>query len=509
MTAALGEPGCPNTSRSPRSFGGVADPGPLPSNAPPGGDPLLPPTSFPDRLSIARLFGSPAFFRLWLGQFASSLGDWIGLIAITGIAARLGKSNPGAAVGLVLSARLIPGFLLGSVIGVFIDRWDRRRVMIACDIGRGLVLMCLPLVHDVIGLFFASLLLEVMTLMWGPAKEASVPNMVPEEFIPTANSLSLGASYGTFPIAGAVSFLLASTAKWLGDYSSLGSLQLTQENVAIYFDVFTYFVSACMVFTLTLPPSPKARARADGEGNGKFDLGETWRDVKEGWRFIRTSPLVLSVIVGLATGLIGGGMIVPLGQQYSTDVLKAGQEGYGLYLTALGVGVALGIVGLSIIQRRVPAERVFVVSLLGAGGSLIAAATVSTLVVSALCIAGLGFCAGAVYVLGFSLLQTNVSDDLRGRIFVTLYTIIRFCLLMALVVAPVLSSLLNGLSGRLLGADKEIGVGGVHLALPGVRLTLWLGGSIIIVAGVLATRALRRTVKATSPASPGATGATP
>ena len=104
-------------------------------------EPLLTPIG---RSGLARLFGSRQFFRLWLGQVVSSLGDWIGLIAITALAARIGGRGAGAAIGLVLSARLIPGFFLAPVVGVLIDRWDRRRLMIACDVGRGLALLAIP-----------------------------------------------------------------------------------------------------------------------------------------------------------------------------------------------------------------------------------------------------------------------------------------------------------------------------------------------------------------------------
>ena len=76
-----------------------------------------------------RLFGSKSFFRLWLAQFVSSLGDWIGLIAILAIAARV-SNNSGAAVSLVMVTRVVPGFFLGTVGGVIIDRFDRRKVMV-------------------------------------------------------------------------------------------------------------------------------------------------------------------------------------------------------------------------------------------------------------------------------------------------------------------------------------------------------------------------------------------
>src|SRR5882672_10796362 len=110
-----------------------------------------------------RVFGSKAFFRLWLAQCVSSLGDWIGLIAILAIAARV-SDNSGAAVSLVMVTRVLPGFLLGTVGGVIIDRFDRRKVMVLCDAGRASVLLMLPFVSSIAGLLLISLGLEMLTL---------------------------------------------------------------------------------------------------------------------------------------------------------------------------------------------------------------------------------------------------------------------------------------------------------------------------------------------------------
>src|SRR5215213_5823671 len=122
--------------------------------------------------SPLRVFGSKTFFRLWTAQFVSSLGDWIGLIAILAIAARV-SDNSGAAVSLVMTTRVLPGFLLGTVGGVIIDRVDRRTVMVLCDIGRASLLVLLPFVDNLGGLLIISLGLEVLTLMWGPAQAAT------------------------------------------------------------------------------------------------------------------------------------------------------------------------------------------------------------------------------------------------------------------------------------------------------------------------------------------------
>ena len=433
---------------------------------------------------MLRLFGSQAFFRLWLAQVVSSLGDWIGFVAVTAIAARVGGSSPETAVAIVLSARLVPGFFLAPAAGVFIDRWDRKKVMVTCDVGRGLVLATLPFVSTIPGLFFASLLLEVFTLMWSPAKEASVPNMVRPEFLANANSLSLVAAYGTFPIGSALFAFLATVAKWLAHIDALYALKVDQETVAIYFDVLTFFASAVMISTLAL-----SRAERTVTGKGGIDFRRTFRELAEGGRFIRDSTVVRAVLLGIGTGLIGGGMVVPLGPVASDRIYGAGTAGFGLLLAALGFGVAAGIIGLSVVQKRVPHERIFVVSVLGAGASLVGAACMSNLTLALVFTAGLGLCAGSVYILGFTILQTNVEDELRGRIFALLYTLVRFCLLLAFTLAPVVSRVLDGVSAHLF--DRSVSLGGFSVALPGVRITLWLGGVIILVAGLLAHRGLR------------------
>jgi dTMP kinase len=438
-----------------------------------------------EHVPTVRVFGSPAFFRLWLAQVVSSLGDWLGFVAITAIAARIGKSSPDAAVGVVLSARLVPGFFLAPAAGVFIDRWDRKRVMVACDVGRGLVLVSLPFINSLPMLVLVSFLLEVMTLLWSPAKEASVPNIVRHEFLANANSLSLVAAYGTFPIGSALFAALAGVAKWLGSYHALKSLQVSQESIAIWFDVATFFVSAIMISTLTLPK----RKHADEPHDGRLDLGRTFRELAEGWRFIGESSRVRSVIIGIATGLVGGGMVVPLGVVMSREVLHGGSAGFGLLLTALGTGVAFGIISLSVVQRRLPHERIFMFALFGAGACQLAGASMSSLLPAMVFVSILGVCAGAVYILGFTILQTNVEDHMRGRIFATLYTLIRFCLLVAFAVAPILSSLLDGVSRSLF--HRHLNLFGLGIGLPGVRLTLWLGGLIIMGAGLLARVSLR------------------
>ena len=431
-----------------------------------------------------RMFGSHQFFHLWLTQVVSATGDWLGFLAIAALATRIG-SRPEAAVGVVMAARIVPGFFLGPASGVIADRFDRKRVMVVCDVGRAGVLATLPFVDSVWQLVVASLVLEIFTLLWTPAKEASVPNIVPADHLTTANSLSLVAAYGTMPIAAGLFSLLAQVAEWLGGVDALSGLKTDKEAIAFFVDAATFLFSAFMISRLRLPRVERVASRE----KSRIDFGQAFHELKEGWQFIFVNPVVRAVNLGLACGLIGGGMLVPLGPVFSIKVLDAGTEGFGLFIFALGIGVAIGVVLLSIFQRRIPKAEVFAGSLLVAGPALIVAASMSELWLAALFVAVVGVCAGSVYVLGFTLLHESVDDDLRGRVFSALYTLVRFCVLIAFAVGPLLSDLLDSLSERLL--DGRISLGGGEIGLPGVRLTLWLAGFIIVVAGVIAVRSLR------------------
>lgn len=431
-----------------------------------------------------RMFGSPQFFRLWLTQVASATGDWLGFLAIAALAARIGGGSPEAAIGVVMAARIVPGLFLGAASGVVADRFDRKKVMVTCDIGRAAVLVSLPFVDSVVGLVVASLVLECFTLLWTPAKEASVPNLVPADHLTTANSLSLVAAYGTMPIAAGLFSLLAKVSAQLDGIDALSVLRTSRVGVAFYVDALTFLFSAFMISRLSLPKAdPRKR---DGR---RIDFGQAFHELKEGWQFIFINPVVRAVNVGLATGLIGGGMLVPLGPVFADQVLNAGTDGFGLLIFALGCGVAVGVVVLSVFQRRVPKARVFAGAVVVAGASLIVAASMSTIWFAALFVTILGVCAGGVYVLGFTLLHESVEDELRGRIFSALYILVRFCVLLAFAVGPLLSDLLDRLSHSIV--DRQISLVGFDIAVPGVRLTLWLAGVIIMAAGVLAVLSLR------------------
>jgi dTMP kinase len=416
----------------------------------------------------------------------SAVGDWLGFFAITALADRVGGLS---SVGAVFAARIAPGLFFASVIGVVVDRFDRKRVMVFCDIGRAAVLLTLPFVQSPVGLVLASLVLELFTLAWQPAKEASVPHLVPQNRLISVNSLSVIAAYGTFPLGAAMFALLAAVAGRLGDSSLVGTLRLNQEGLAFYVDALTFVVSALIISSLSLP-GPRQRDEPTGAGL-RQTLTTLAGDVRDGWVFLMASPVVRAVNIGLGTGLIGGGMLIPLGKTFIEQVLGAGNTGFGLFLFVLGIGMASGVMVISVTQRRLPRSQVFTLAVVLAGVCLFGATSTSSLTPALALIFALGVCAGTAYVLGFTLLHESVDDEFRGRIFSTLNTLVRLCLLLAMVGGPFLATALDRLTRGLFGPDRRAEFLGLKIFVPGIRLTMWLAASIMVFAGAWATRTLR------------------
>jgi len=440
-----------------------------------------------------RVFGTKSYFRLWIAQIISSTGDWIGLIAILAIAARV-SHNSGAAVSVVMLARVVPGFFLGTIGGVIIDRFDRRKVMVFADVGRAGLLLVLPFTDGILSLVLVSFGLEIFTLLWGPAKDASVPNLVSSDHLSSANTLSLVASFGTFPFAAAIFSLLAAIAAWLGSLGALHTFEVNQTVLALVVDACTFLTSAIIVWRL---PIPKGRAKTES-----MSASETLTEIKEGLSYIAHEPRVRGIIVGLGIGLIGAGAIIPLGPLFANAGLGGNDATYGVLLTAFGIGASIGVVALLFFQKKVPRESVFDFAVMGAGLCLILTATFTSLVPAMIAVAVMGACAGTSYVTGFTVLQETVQDDLRGRIFATLYTVIRMCLLVALVISPLWSDFWNWLVDDALHVGV-VTIGQFDYSFPGVRIALWGGGLITLGAGIYARWSMMHAAKADRKATSG------
>jgi dTMP kinase len=410
------------------------------------------------------------FARLWWAGVVSSFGDWVALFATIALADQLGGVT---GILVPLSARMLPG-LFGAVSGVLADRFNRKLTMIAADVARAILVLSLVFVDNLAMLFLVSFLMETLTLFWQPARDASVPNLVPPGRLVAANSITLVATYGSLPVSSAFFSFLVTVGDWVPDLGGFG----VGFGPAFTFDSFTFLLSAFLVARI---PIPKPEVAEHRKAKGASDWRAPLRDLSDGLRFVIGNPGVRNVIVGMATALFGAGIFFILGQPFSRDVLGGGNTGFGVLITSLGSGVGGGMLVLATIGSKIGRrDLAFAISLILTGAAITMVTTMSSVFGAAgwLFIAGIG--AGSSYVMGYTHLHEQVSDEMRGRTFAALYTLARTSLLISIALGGVAAAALDGI-----------------LPPPfdnGIRNALAIGGAIVLSAGLVTLWNLRGTL---------------
>jgi dTMP kinase len=192
------------------------------------------------------------FRRLWIALTLASLGDWLSLLALSALAAKIGGTKNGAyAVSGVWLTSLLPWLILGPLAGAVADKFDRRMNMIIGDVVRAALYITIPIdlsvgvINKLTWIYVVQFLASCASLFWLPAKDASVPNLVPRDKLEQANQLSLLSTYGTAPVAGLLFSLLAVLSTALGHISHYFSTN--QVNLSLYFRTAMYLVSALTI----------------------------------------------------------------------------------------------------------------------------------------------------------------------------------------------------------------------------------------------------------------------
>jgi len=344
-------------------------------------------------------------------------------------------------------------------------------------VGRGLVVPFLIFVDSMPALVGLTLILELLSLLGQPPRTAMVPRLVGPENLVSANSLMLAAAYGTVPVGSLLLLMLAG----LPDVSLGGLVPVGNEGLvfAFWLDALTFFASGLLIASLPRIVSPLA----EEDGSNNVALKGTWNDFKEGMRFLWSDPSVRRVIVGMTTALFGGGTIIVLGPDFVENVLRADDAGFFAIITMLGIGAVIGLVVVSIYESRlVRRDIAFGVATTLTGLGLASAAMVTTVAGASAWMTVMGFGAGAAYLMGLTHLHEVVGDELRGRVFATLFALMRIGLFVAMAVAVPLVDLFEGVEfGRL---DDP------------TRVVLFLGGLTILTVGLTVLLTLRSRFKA-------------
>ncbi|PIQ99709.1 MAG: MFS transporter [Nitrospinae bacterium CG11_big_fil_rev_8_21_14_0_20_45_15] len=261
-----------------------------------------------------------SFRYLWYGQVVSELGDWLNSIAIYTLI--LEVSNSSMALAGVMMAKLLPIVVISPIAGVVIDRFDRKWVMIASDLGRFVIVLGFLTVdgpEDIVIVFILTLLSTALTGFFEPARSAIIPSLIPRKNLVAANALS-GSTW---------SVMLAFGAAMGGLIVSIAGIR-----TAFIIDAFTFLLSAFLLFNL---PS-------NAPGLKKDELANGWSNLRDGLRYLLAEPVIL-VLTLLKSGLALAGGIMTLIPLYANQLYSKPEKislAIGILYSARGLGAAIG-----------------------------------------------------------------------------------------------------------------------------------------------------------------------
>ena len=415
------------------------------------------------------------FRNLWIGLGLSSLGDWIGLLALTAMAnAFAGDSYAmkNFAIAGVLFLRVLPALVMAPVAGYIADRLDRRTTLIWGDYVRGALFITIPIVGTLWWVFVVTVLIEAVSLVWGPAKDATIPNLVPRHRLEAANQISLATTYGSALPAAAIFTALTLVDKLyrhLFDWFPNGPIDL-----AIYVNGISFIVSGVVITRLKHIPR--------GPATGSEYEGSPTKVVIEGWKYVGQTPLVRGLVIGIIGAFAAGGVVVGLARTFVAD-LGGGDPGYGVLFGAVFLGLGLGMWRGPRLLHGLSRRRLFGLSLTGAGALLFPLALVQQLEIVTGITLVLGFLSGVAWITGNTLLGLEVPDEVRGRTFAFVGSMIRLSLALVLAMAP----LIAGLIGRhSFGPDDENG--DPFLVYNGAAFTFLIAAALMTAVGVASYR---------------------
>jgi MFS family permease len=361
----------------------------------------------------------------WLGQVVSEIGDYFNNIAVFSLVMQ--TSGSGLVVSGVMLSRAIPAVLAGPVAGVVLDRFDRKKIMIASDLIRAVVALAfIATIHEPRPwlLYLLSGLLMFASPFFTSGRAAILPAIASPEQLHTANSLTQTTQWAT---------LTAGTmlAGWSAD--KLGY------RWAFIINSLSFVFSA---FAILLLQAGSGAFRAQRATAADSETIRPWRDYGEGLGYIRSTPLVLGIGLLSVGWAAGGGAAQILFALFGEQVFHRGAAGIGEIWGFAGVGLLVGGALAHWIGRKTgfPGyKRTVTISYLAHGAAYVAFSLVAQywLALLLICLSRVGM--AVCSVLNYSQLLRHTPDEFRGRVFSTMESLRWGTMIVSMAVAGVCS----------------------------------------------------------------------
>ncbi len=358
-----------------------------------------------------RLALNGSFSALWVGQLISLFGDRVNQLALIAFVFEITDSP--AAVALTFLVSTIPNLLFSPVAGTFVDRWDRKQVLVVSDILRAALVLLVPVavLIDVWLAYPLVFLVTTVSIFFRPARVSILPGIVEDRDLLAANSaMWVGetiADVVNYPVAGLFVVFLAS------------SLPL-----AFWFDAATYLASALLLTTIVVPPIARRVAAAAGtHDDGRRDRlpGATLvADLKAGWGFLRHETVLLANTLQGTAGQFAVGVVTVATVVLARELTKGpGDEyraTYAFMETAIGLGNLLGGFGLGLVSTRVRKGWLIIAGYLAFGLQMMILGAVTAIPLALGLLVGMGIANMAFIIPSQTLFQERTPPELMGRV---------------------------------------------------------------------------------------------
>ncbi|HVA87302.1 MAG TPA: MFS transporter [Candidatus Saccharimonadales bacterium] len=429
----------------------------------PGSAPLVEPA--PSTIGVLR---NRRFMSLWLAQLATQIGGNMVLYGLTVLV--FTETRLTSATSLLILTFLVPGVIFGAVAGVMVDRFDRRRILIATNVLRGIAFLAMVAASsNILLVYLLNIVVSTVTTFFAPAEAAMIPELVERHQLLQANTLFMVTLNGSI----ALGFAL------LGPI--LVSLAGAPSLIAIVGGL--YLVAA--VLTVTLPASPagrKAGGTAGTAGGAGAAAAQTFSQLREGLGYIRMNPGIRWSLAYLTVSASLIGVLGALGPSFATSVLGLNATDFVVVVLPLGIGVVIGILALNVYGKYLPRQRVIEGGLLALAASLavisIAAPfsrflqhatieavpqlgsmiSVLSMVIFVAVVAGVAY--AFVSVPSQTELQEEIPPDVRGRVFGVLNTLVSIASFLPIILVGPLADLIGTAAVMLLAAGV-VGITGI------------------------------------------------
>ncbi len=408
-------------------------------------------------MNSVKIFSRSQFSILWWSGTLSSFGDWATLFASVALASYLGAEGGNSELTSVVPiiARIIPAFM-SSFAGILADRFNKRNVMIICDISRMLIVLGLFFTTTLIQLFIINFISEIFSLTRQPSRESIVPDIVSDEYLVKANSLFTVGTYAMLPIA-SLFFGFISENKVIENIVSYGNSW--NGSIVFLIDAVTFLTSSYLLLFL----------KADTSYQKVKKKNNVLGDLKEGIKYFFSVSELRLVTTSISLSLIGAGALFVLGNTYLTQSLNFSQSSFGFMIASFGFGIIFTMVILSYFVTTFSRIPFFIgLSMMITGVSLLFAFNSSEFptIIFSIFISGIG--SGSVYLLTISYLQSTTEKKLRGRVFGNFYTIGRLSILVSLLISGFVANFANQ-----------------YFELDGVLLVLRISACFILISGLI------------------------